>query len=49
MYPYYVICNQKAEDFTIQKEELSFVRWYKIEEVIRLIEVGSKEIVFKKR
>ena len=39
---------QKAEDFTIQKEELSFVRWYKIEEVIRLIEVGSKEIVFKK-
>ena len=34
MYPYYVICNQKAEDFTIQKEELSFVRWYKIEEVI---------------
>lgn len=48
MYPYYVICNQKAEDFTIQKEELSFVRWYKIEEVIRLIEVGSKEIVFKK-
>lgn len=48
MYPYYVICNKKAEDFTIQKEELSFVRWYKIEEVIRLIEVGSKEIVFKK-
>lgn len=48
MYPYYVICNKNAEDFTIQKEELSFVRWYKIEEVIRLIEVGSKEIVFKK-
>lgn len=29
MYPYYVYDNQKAEDFTIQKEELSFVRWYK--------------------
>ena len=48
MYPYNVLCNLKAEDFTIQQEELSVVRWYKIEEVIRLIEVGSKEIVFKK-
>ena len=48
MYPYYVISNKNVEDFIIQKEELSFVRWYKIEEVIRLIEVGSKEVVFKK-
>ena len=47
-YNYFVRVNYRIEEYIIQKEELSFVRWYKIEEVIRLIEVGSKEIVFKK-
>lgn len=48
MYPYYVITNTKEEDFVIQIEELSSVKWYKIDDVIKMIEEDSKEIVFKK-
>lgn len=48
MYPYYVITNTKEEDFVIQREELSSVKWYKIDDVIKMIEEDSKEIVFKK-
>ncbi len=34
---YYVFCNKKEEEFIIQKEELSCVKWYDISEVIEMI------------
>lgn len=48
MYPYYVITDMGEEEFVIQKEEVSYVKWYGIDNVIRLIESGDKELVFKK-
>lgn len=48
MYPYYVITDLKEDDFNIQKEEVSYVEWHNIDDVIKLIEVGDKELVFKK-
>ena len=40
--------DKDEKDFKIQKEELSSVKWYKIEEVIKMINDNSKELVFKK-
>lgn len=34
---YYVFCNKKEEEFILQKEELSCVKWYDISEVIEMI------------
>lgn len=48
MYPYYVITDLEEDDFIIQKEEVSYVKWHNIDDVINLIEVGDKELVFKK-
>lgn len=48
MYPYYVITDLEEDDFNIQKEEVSYVEWHNIDDVINLIEVGDKELVFKK-
>lgn len=48
MYPYYVVVNKKEEDFIIQKEELSYVKWYKIDDVIKMTEEESEEVVFNK-
>lgn len=48
MYPFYVVSNKEAKDFIIQKEELTKVKWYKLEDVIKMIKEGNKEIVFKK-
>lgn len=48
MYPYYVISDLREEDFVIQKEEVSYVKWYKIDDVIRMIMNNNKSIVFKK-
>lgn len=48
MYPYYIVLDKDEKDFKIQKEELSSVKWYKIEEVIKMINDNSKELVFKK-
>ena len=48
MYPYYVITDLEEDDFIIQKEEVSYVKWHNIDDVINLIEVGDKEVVFKK-
>ena len=40
-YFYYVICNKKAEDFVIQEEELSEVKWFNIDEIIIMIKDGK--------
>ena len=48
MYPFYTICNLKEEEFKVQKKELSYVKWYKIEDIINMIENNNKEVVFKK-
>ena len=48
MYPHYIVLDKDEKDFKIQKEELSSVKWYKIEEVIKMINDNSKELVFKK-
>ncbi len=44
---YFYIINNKSSDFITQKEKLSDVKWYDIDEVIRLIENKSEEIVYK--
>lgn len=36
-YFYYVISNLKEEDFVIQEEELSGVKWFDIDEVIEML------------
>ena len=46
--PFYTICNLKEEEFKVQKKELSYVKWYKIEDIINMIENNNKEVVFKK-
>ena len=40
---YYVICNKKEEEFTIQKEELSEIRWLDIDKIIEMIKANDKE------
>lgn len=47
MYPYYTYTEKDANDFIIQKEELDYVRWYKIDDVIDMIKKGSSEVLFK--
>lgn len=44
---FYIINNKPSSDFIIQKEELSEVKWYDIDEVIKLIKNNSEEIVYK--
>ena len=48
MSPFYTICNLKEEEFKVHKKELSYVKWYKIEDIINMIENNNKEVVFKK-
>ena len=48
MYPFYAVCNKEASEFKVQKEELSYVKWYSIDKVIEMIKEGNKELVFKK-
>lgn len=48
MYSFYTICNKEEKEFKIQKEELSYVKWYSIDEVIDMIKEDNKEVVFKK-
>ncbi len=44
---YYVICNKKEDEFIIQKEELSEVKWFYIDDVISMIKNQDESIVFK--
>lgn len=45
-YYYYIKCNLNEEDFIIQKEELSEVKWFDIDEVINMIISHDTSIVF---
>ena len=40
-YFYYVKCNKKEDEFIIQEEELSEVRWFNIDEIINMIKEGK--------
>lgn len=46
-YFYYIVSNLKEEDFVIQKEELSEVKWFSLDEVIDMIKSNDGSIVFK--
>ena len=48
MYSFYAVCNKEASEFKVQKEELSYVKWYSIDKVIEMIKEENKELVFKK-
>lgn len=43
---YYVICNKNESEFIIQEEELSEVKWFDIDEIIRMIKENDDSIVF---
>ena len=40
-YFYYVKCNKKEDEFIIQEEELSKVKWFNIDEIIMMIKEGK--------
>lgn len=40
-YLYYIRCNKKENEFTIQKEELSEVKWFNVDEIITMIKEGK--------
>lgn len=46
-YFYYTKLNLNEEDFTIQEEELSEVKWYDIDKVIEMIKSKDESIVFR--
>ncbi len=46
-YYFYIVNNKLATDFIIQKEELSAVKWFDIDEIIKLIMNKPEEIVYK--
>lgn len=48
-YFFYLKCNLKEEDFRVQEEELSEVKWFFIEDVINKIKSNDKTTVFKER
>lgn len=47
-YFFYTKSNKSEADFIIQKEELSEVKWFDLDEVINMIKEEDKTIVFKK-
>ena len=44
---YYMKCNYNPKDFTIQKEELSEVKWFDIDDVIKMIMKHDDSIIIK--
>ena len=45
---YYLKCNKAASSFIIQEEELTEVKWFKIDDIINMINNGDETTVFKK-
>lgn len=43
---YYLKCNKKAYEFIIQKEELTEVKWFKIDDIINMINNNDTSTVF---
>lgn len=48
-YFYYIRSNLNEKDFIIQKEELSEVKWFDIDEVIDMIKKNDSSIVFDEK
>ena len=48
-YFYYIRSNLNEKDFIIQKEELSEVKWFDIDEVIDMIKKNDNSIVFDEK
>lgn len=46
-YFYYIKCNKSEDEFIIQDEELSEVKWFDIDKVIDMIKQNDETIVFK--
>ena len=44
---YYVVCNKEEDEFVIQEEELSCVKWYDIDEVIKMIKNHDESLIIK--
>lgn len=44
---YYIKRNIKEDEFKIQEEELSEVKWFRIDDIIEMIKSGSPLIVWK--
>lgn len=42
---YYIFSNKKEDEFIIQSEELSEVKWYSIDEIIQKVKDGSNEFL----
>lgn len=49
IYFFYVKCNKQASEFTVQKEELSEVKWFNINDVIDMINNNDNSITFTKK
>ena len=47
-YFYYIKCNKSEDEFIIQNEELSEVKWFDINKVIDMIKQNDETTVFKK-
>lgn len=47
IYFFYTQCNLKVNEFIIQKEELSEVKWFVIDEIVDMIKNHSELIVYK--
>ena len=45
---YYVITNYDESQFTIQKEELSSVKWFDLDEVLEKVSSGDDSIIIRK-
>ncbi len=45
---YYLLCNKKESEFTIQEEELSEVKWFSYAEIIKKINNQDNDTVFDK-
>jgi 8-oxo-dGTP pyrophosphatase MutT (NUDIX family) len=43
---FYTVCDKDANDFTIQEEELTDVRWFDIDEVIRMAQSDDNPTSF---
>ena len=48
-YHYYVKTNLQESDFVIQKEELSEVKWFNIEDVLTMIKEKDESTIFKEK
>lgn len=44
---YYAICNKKENEFKIQEEELSQVKWFDIDEIIKMIKNKDDTLTLK--